>query len=80
MNEKQLLLYISQVSFALTEIVLFLNTHPNCKEALEYYHKLRALRQEAVTNYEKQFGPLMQDGNNSTCSWDWTKTPWPWEN
>lgn len=80
MKEKQLLLYISQVSFALTEVALFLNTHPDCKEAMEYYQKLRALRQESVANYENQFGPLMQDGNKSTCSWDWVKTPWPWEN
>lgn len=79
MNQKQLLMRIMEVSFAMTEAVLFLDTHPCSEEALEYYQKMKSLRKEAVTQYEKQFGPLTTDCVRDTASWEWTKTPWPWE-
>lgn len=79
MNQKQLLMRINEVSFAMTEAVLFLDTHPCDKEAMEYYQKMRKLRKEAVDQYERQFGPLTADSVRNTPEWEWTKTPWPWE-
>ena len=30
--------------------------------------------------YEKNYGPLTLDGENlGTNSWNWIKSPWPWE-
>lgn len=79
MNQRQLLMYISEVSFALTEAVLFLDTHPCDKDALQYYRQVKKLRKEAVNQYESQFGPLTNDSVNGTGEWEWTQTPWPWE-
>lgn len=79
MNQKQLLMYITQVSFAIDDVVLFLDTHPCDKEALEFYQKTRKLREEAVKKYTREFGPLTKDTIESSCSWDWVKSPWPWE-
>ena len=39
MNQKQLLMYITQVSFALTEVNLYLDTHPCDQKAMEYYQE-----------------------------------------
>ncbi len=78
MNQKQLLMYITQVSFALTEVNLYLDTHPCDQEAMEYYQEVRKLRQEALEQYQCQFGPLLNDGNHSD-SWEWVNTPWPWQ-
>lgn len=80
MNQKQLLMYITQVSFGLTEAVLFLDTHPCDKEAMEYYQQMKKLRKEALEKYECNYGPLLTDGNNDMDTWEWTKTPWPWQN
>lgn len=79
MNQKQLLMHINEVSFAMTEAVLFLDTHPCNKEAMEYYQKMKKMRKEAVEQYEKQFGPLTTDSVRNTTDWEWAKTPWPWE-
>ena len=79
MNQKQLLMQIMEVSFAMTEAVLFLDTHPCNTEAMEYYQKMKSLRRDAVKQYEKEFGPLTADSNYNTSEWKWAKTPWPWE-
>ncbi len=79
MNQNQLLMYIDQVSFAIDDLILFLDTHPCDKNALEYYQKLRQMRREAVKQYSTQYGPLSITGNENECYWDWVKTPWPWE-
>ena len=36
-DKNKLLLYISQVSFGIDELVLFLDTHPCDQDALAYY-------------------------------------------
>ncbi|MCD7826652.1 MAG: spore coat protein CotJB [Clostridiaceae bacterium] len=79
MNQKQLLMYIDQVSFAIDDLILFLDTHPCDKDALDYYQKLRKMRKEAVRQYTTEFGPLTITENENECYWDWVKTPWPWE-
>lgn len=70
---------INQVSFAVTEAALFLDTHPCDEAALTYYHQMVQKKKEAIRQYQKNFGPLLQDGNESDCTWDWSTTPWPWE-
>ena len=79
MNQKQLLMYIDQVSFAIDDLILFLDTHPCDREALDYYHKLVAMREEATKKYTCEFGPLEVTQVQSECSWDWVNAPWPWE-
>ena len=81
MNEqKKLLQMIRSYSFAVTEAVLYLDTHPHCRQALRFYEKYRRLYREAVAQYERTFGPMTMYGNENTDSWCWAKDPWPWEN
>ena len=47
MNQKELFCFINQVSFMLDDITLFLNTHPNCMEAIEAYNHYKEMRKEA---------------------------------
>lgn len=79
MNQKQLLHHITKVSFALDDVVLFLDTHPCDQDALNYYCQVRDMRKEAVNEYTKRFGPLSDENVDVDCYWDWVKTPWPWE-
>lgn len=78
MNQQQLLMYITQVSFALTDVNLYLDTHPCDQEAMAYYQEVRKLREEALDKYQCQFGPLLNDSNNSE-NWEWVNSPWPWQ-
>lgn len=79
MNQEQLLRRIDQVSFALVDAQLFLDTHPNDEEAISYYRKQAALRQKAMQMYEEQYGPLNADFLPEGTHWDWVTQPWPWE-
>ena len=74
-----LLRKIQEIDFSLYETVLYLDAYPNCREALGYYHTLLSQRKALVAQYEREVGPLSAFGNNSQGSWDWIKSPWPWQ-
>lgn len=78
-EEEQLKQFITEVSFALDDVQLYLDTHPCDKDALQYYQKYRTLRRQALDEYQKKFGPLEEDGVESTCYWTWIEDPWPWK-
>ena len=74
-----LLKQVYQASFALDDVVLFLDTHPCDKDALKFYCYVSDLRRRAVEAYEEQCGPLMIDGVMDENYWTWINDPWPWE-
>ena len=72
MSKEKLMDIITKASFAMDDVKLFLDTHPNCMEALEYYRKAKEMREEAWEMYTYNFGPLSAyDVAN--------KGPMPWE-
>lgn len=80
MNERNHLLQeIRKLSFAIQEVTLYLDGHPEDRDALAYYHKNNELKAAAVSAYEKKYGPFTVSGNESTTLWQWSCTPWPWE-
>jgi len=68
-----------QVDFAITETVLYLDAYPECKKALEYYHRLIDEREQLKTAINNQCGPVTHFDNISTESWSWISSPWPWK-
>ena len=79
-SREQLAHFITKARFALIDIALFLDTHPDDAEALAEYHKLNKMRNEAMTEYARNFSPLTQ-ADVSSCDeyWKWVNNPWPWE-
>ncbi len=75
----QILQVLDQASFAMDDVLLYLDTHPNDGEALAYYQYVRSLRSQAMNAYADQYGPLMKDQEQSAVSWTWISGPWPWE-
>ncbi len=79
MNDRKTLLHRIQVcDFALYEVGLYLDTHPNDKQALEYYGRHLEMSNKAREEYVNKFGPLSARDYNGG-SWKWTDDPWPWE-
>ena len=78
-REQQLLTMLNQASFAVDDAVLFLDTHPDDRQALEYYQYYRKLRQQALDAYEDEFGPMSRNRVNNTNYWQWIQGKWPWE-
>ena len=70
---------INLLSFAVDEAVLFLDTHPEDREALRYYHEMNAQRQKAVAEYTAEYGPLTAGCVTYADRWTWVDCPWPWQ-
>ena len=80
-SRKELLHYINVVSFAVDDVMLFLDTHPCNEQALAYFDEYSKLRNQALKEYAKCYGPLTIDTASSTCGdrWKWINEPWPWQ-
>lgn len=67
-----------QIAFAMWELRLYLNTHPDDQEALVLLHKLQT--ECCEPNYATTFLEDIPctDGTRSPL-WRWTRDPWPWE-
>ena len=81
MNRRQLMNHINQVSFAVDDVKLYLDTQPCDTEALEYFHKMSRQRNEALKEYAAAYGPLTIDTAKDSCTerWNWINEPWPWQ-
>jgi spore coat protein JB len=77
MTKDKLLRRVSSLGFAMYELRLFLDTHPNNYEALEMMNSYKKKYESVKAEYEKEFGPLTLNGYNSD---EWLQDPWPWEN
>lgn len=80
-NRRELLTYIDEVSFGAYEAVLYLDTHPDCMEAMEYFQTNNQKRNRALREYARLYGPLnlSQVKEEGCSSWEWMHQPWPWE-
>lgn len=82
-TKRALLRKISEYDFAIHEIVLFLDTHPESEKALNKLKAFREARAAAVKAYTDRFGvyaPMVCDVPDDTKTWTWIDGPWPWEN
>lgn len=79
-QRRQAAMQLAQSSFAVHEAVLYLDTHINDPNALEYYRKKQQQAEAARAVYESVVGPITSDSVDTTSgSWTWIETPWPWQ-
>ena len=79
-TQEQLFDWINMISFAVTEVALYLDTHPTDMEALNFFHETIEMREVALKEYSARFSPLTLDYANGTSgTWEWVMSPWPWE-
>lgn len=76
---RQLMQQFRQIDFCLIETTLYLDAYPDDRDALAYYHRLLEERRRIAEQIEAVCGPLTIYGNSDIASWNWVKTPWPWE-
>ncbi len=66
------------LGFAINELGLYLDTHPDDSEALTLYTRYVQLFQEGRSRYESMYGPLQQTAVTE-AGYTWLNDPWPWE-
>ena len=78
---ENLLNRINEVSFAVNDILLYLDTHPKCKEGFAFYQECDKERQKLMTEYSQCYGPLTIDDalESGGDTWKWAEQPFPWE-
>ena len=52
MEQAKLFQWINMVSFAVNDIVLYLDTHPTDQQAIAYFNHFREVRTKALKEYE----------------------------
>ena len=68
-----------ELDFAIYELVLFLDSHPESARALEL---MREYRDAVMAEYREKFGDLIITANDAPAeeNWKWIDGPWPWDN
>ena len=79
MNQKELYEWIMMLGFCAVDMMLYLDTHPDDEEALNYFNQCTALYNAAKQSYQEQFGHLNAFSEQERSSWDWNTAPMPWE-
>lgn len=59
------------VSFAMDELRLFIDTHPDCSEAIALFNEYAAKRKELVSRHNEEISPLGGYDAEDTDCWRW---------
>ena len=74
---EEMIQQIRGLDFAIIELGLYLNTHPDDEKALCLHRKYCKEYRELTDKYQKVYGPLTI---HFPCNkWRWIEEPWPWE-
>lgn len=69
---------LQALGFVLTDLGLYLDTHPDDQEAFQLFQRYAALEKEGRQRYEEQYGPLQQNSAALDNEYTWIRDPWPW--
>ena len=76
-TREELMMKIKSYNFAIIELGLYLNTHPDDEEALCLHNAYTKKLKDLKDKYQKVYGPL---SIYYPCNkWRWLEEPWPWE-
>ena len=79
MSERQKLMQkIATYDFAVVELNLYLDTHPQDRTALKKLSDYETMSRELREEYEEKYGPIIfRDSPENRMKW--IKNPWPWD-
>jgi len=82
-NREELMSQLSAISFAINDLTLYLDTHPNCPKGTALFHQLLEQRLTLLSEFTGKFYPLTQTsmvtGNYDQTQYGWSEGPMPWE-
>ena len=70
---------LQAMAFMLQELALYLDTHPQDKEALEVYRKYQKMYHDAMITFNQNCRPLNHVTPDDSWQYRWICDPWPWE-
>ncbi|MCD7756087.1 MAG: spore coat protein CotJB [Firmicutes bacterium] len=70
---------LQALAFAIQELALYLDTHPEDQEALTLYRNYQTMYHKGMMEYTQRYGPLTHTAPSNAKSYNWLDDPWPWE-
>lgn len=74
---------ISMVGFAINDLTLYLDVHPDCEHGKTLMKELLKKRLDGLADYAAKYHPLTQlsiiTGNPESPKYEWDEGPMPWE-
>jgi len=70
---------LAAAHFAAFDANLFLDTHPDCTLALEYFYDRQDEYADLLAAYVDRFGPVCAGDDGMSDKWLWVNKPWPWQ-
>ncbi len=78
-SEKERMLFkLMAYCFALNDLNLYLDLHPEDNQAFELFKKYAKEELEAEQKYSELYGPITITETQGT-DFNWIKNPWPWD-
>ena len=78
MTQQEMMRKLQELGFMLTELNLFLDTHPNNCDAARKQQECQTKADELRREYEEKYGPIGEIAA-TTSRWAWITDPWPWD-
>ena len=79
-RREELLLEIMELSFAINDLNLYLDLHPEDKQVLKKFNEYVEKSCKCEMEYVKNYGSLEVIDNINEDKFEWIKNPWPWDN
>ena len=78
-SRDELMQIIRMYDFALYDLMLYLDTHPNCRRAAMQFEQYRQKRAAAAEEYVQNYGAFKALQTDTSKRWSWGDGPYPWE-
>ena len=76
-NREELMNQLMAYKFAINDMSLFLNTHPDDERALKYHNEYVCEFNKIKEEYERNYGSITFE--TEMDSWQWVSDRWPWD-
>lgn len=76
-KREEMAMKIKELDFAIVELSLYLDTHPDDRNAIRMHCEYSQRQISLTEEYQRLYGPLTINFMSDT--WDWIDEPWPWE-
>ena len=78
-EKEEMLIAISESSFMMHDLNLYLDVHPDDTNALNMFSMYREKTNQLITSYERKYGPICVKGDiPSKTPFAWEAKNWPW--
>lgn len=78
-EQEEMLFNLNQLSFFTHDLRLYLDNYPNDKEMINLFNRYCQMANDALYNYEQQYGPITWQAPSNKNEFSWQSTTWPWE-